>query len=73
MWAFLKVNNNQPMDLKHKQIMKCIICHNDSIDSKILAMHTTCKKGFIPYHKFNDITIVKKHINVDHFALVKNW
>jgi hypothetical protein len=42
MWAFFKVNNNQPMDLKHKQIMKCIICQNDSIGIKILAMHTMC-------------------------------
>jgi hypothetical protein len=34
-------------------------------------MHTMCKKGLIAYHKFNDITTMKKHINVDHFALVK--
>jgi hypothetical protein len=72
MWTFLKVSNNQPMDLKHKQIMRCIICQNDTVDFKILAMHTMCKKGLIACHKFNDITTMNKHIDVDHFALVKN-
>jgi hypothetical protein len=71
MWAFLKVNYNQPMDLKYKHIMRCIICQNDSIGSKILAMHTMCKKGLITCHKFNDITTMKKRIVVDHFVLVK--
>jgi hypothetical protein len=34
-------------------------------------MHTMCKKGLIACHKFNVITIMKKYIDVDHFALVK--
>jgi hypothetical protein len=60
------------MDLKHKQIMRWIICYNDSISFRILAMHTMCKKGLIIYHKFNDIITVRKCIDVNHFALVKN-
>jgi hypothetical protein len=42
-WAFFKVNNNQLLDLKHNQIMKCIICHHDYVSPKILVMHTRCK------------------------------
>ncbi len=45
--VFLKVNNNQPMDLQHDRIMKCIICHNDFIGLEILTMCTKCSKGLI--------------------------
>jgi hypothetical protein len=44
-WAFLKVNNSQPMDLEHNQLMRCIIYQSDSIGLEILAMCTKCKKG----------------------------
>ncbi len=49
----LKVNNNQPMDLDHNQIMRYIFCHVDFVDLKILAMHTKCMKGLIAYQKTN--------------------
>ncbi len=41
---FLEVNNNQFVELDHNQIMRCIICHNDFVGSKILAMCTKCRK-----------------------------
>jgi hypothetical protein len=47
------VNNNQPMDLDHNQIMRYIFCHVDFVDLKILAMHTKCMKGLIAYQKTN--------------------
>jgi hypothetical protein len=47
------------MDLEHNQTMRCIICHNDFVGPKILAMHTMCKKGLISHHKSNDIIVVK--------------
>ncbi len=34
-------------------------------------MHTRSKKGLIAYHNINDLTIMKKHVDVDHFALTK--
>lgn len=49
--SHFKVNNNQPMDLKHNQIMRCIIYHHDYASLKILFMCTKCKKGLIAYHK----------------------
>jgi hypothetical protein len=50
-WAFFKVNDNQPIKLSKNQIMKCIICHNETTLPEILAMRTRCKKGLIAYHK----------------------
>jgi hypothetical protein len=70
-WAFCKVNNNQSMDLEHNLIMKCIICHNDYVDIKILTMHTKFRKGLIACHKTNGITTMNKCVEVDHFAFVK--
>jgi hypothetical protein len=70
---FLKVNNNQLVDLSRNQIMRCIIYHNDIVPPKILAMHTRCKKGLIAYHKFNGITTMKKHVDFDHFILLKQF
>jgi hypothetical protein len=70
-WAFLKVNNNQPMDLDHNQIMRCILCHVDFVDIEILGMHTRCEKWLITYHKTNGITTMKKHVDDDHFTLMR--
>jgi len=66
---FFKVNNNQLVDLSQNQIMRCIIYYSDIAPSKILAMHIRCKKGLIAYHKSNDITTMKKHVDFDHFIL----
>jgi hypothetical protein len=48
--SHFKVNNNQPMDLEHNQIMRCIIDHRDYVSPKILFMYNR-KKGLIAYHK----------------------
>jgi hypothetical protein len=69
--AFFKVNNNQPMDLSQKRIMRCIICYNDVAPLEILTLHIRLKKNYITYHKFNGITIMKKHVNFDHSTLLK--
>jgi hypothetical protein len=60
------------MDLDHNQIMICVIYHHDSIGLEILAMCTRCKKRLITYHKNNGITSMKKHVEANHFALMKN-
>ncbi len=51
--------------------MRCFICHNDFIGLEILAMRTKCRKGLITYHKSNGITTMKKHVESNHFALLK--
>jgi hypothetical protein len=65
------VNTNQHIDLFQNQIMGFSIFHSDVVPFEILAMHTRCKKGFITYYKSNDITTMKKHVDFDHFALLK--
>jgi hypothetical protein len=70
-WVSFKVNNNQLVEIFQNQIMKCIICQNDIVPLEILAMHTICRKGLIAYHKFNGIITMKKHVNSNHFILLK--
>jgi hypothetical protein len=38
---------------------------------EILAVHTRCRKGLMAYHKFNGITMMKKHVEFNHFTLLK--
>ncbi len=38
---------------------------------EVLAMHTMCRKGLIACHKSNGIKIMKKHVDANHFALMK--
>jgi len=66
-----KLNNNQLMEISQNQIMKCIICQNDTVSLEILAMRIICRKGFIAYHKFNGITTTKRHVNSNHYILLK--
>jgi hypothetical protein len=51
--------------------MRCIICHNDYVGLKILAMRTRCRKRLIAYHKFNGITSMKRHVEGGHYAFMK--
>ncbi len=34
-------------------------------------MHTRCRKDLIAYHKYNGITIMKKHVDSNHSILLK--
>jgi hypothetical protein len=68
---FEGTNNNQHVDLDHNQIMICVICHNDYIGLKILAMHTRYRKWLITYCKINGIRTMKKHVDDNHFVLVR--
>jgi hypothetical protein len=51
--------------------MRCFICYNDVIGLEILAMHTKWRKGLIAHHKLNGITTMKKHVESNHFAILK--
>jgi hypothetical protein len=60
------------MDLSQNQMMKCIICHDDTIPLEILIMCNRSKKCFIAYHKSNGITTMKNHVKINHSTLLKN-
>jgi len=53
--------------------MGCIVCHNNVIGPKILALHTRLRKGLITYHKSNGIKIMKKHVKLEHNTLIKKF
>jgi hypothetical protein len=42
MRVFFKINNNLHVDLGQNQVMRCIVCHNETICIKILVLHTSC-------------------------------
>lgn len=69
-WAFLKVNDNQLVNLYQNKVTRCIICHSDTTPFEILAMHTRCRKRFIVYHKSNVIITMKNHVEYDYFYFV---
>lgn len=50
--------------------MCCIISHNETIGFDIMGLCTNCCKGFITYHKTNDISVMKKHMEQDHLDLL---
>ncbi len=50
--------------------MRCIICHNDITPLEVLAMHNRCRKALTTYHKSNDITTMKKHVDFGHSILL---
>jgi len=62
-FSHFEVNNNQFVDWKNNQIMQCIICHQEMMGPKILALITRCHKSFIAYQTANDITNMKKHVD----------
>jgi hypothetical protein len=44
--------------------------YNEIINPKILALHIWCWKVFIAYDKSNSITTMKKHVELEHIALL---
>jgi hypothetical protein len=53
--------------------MQCIVCHNNVISLEILALHTKLRKGFIAYHKSNNITAMKKHVELEHNTYLRSF
>jgi len=48
--------------------MWSIICHNET-----LVVHIRCREGLIVYHKSNGIIGMKKHVDIEHGALLKRY
>ncbi len=67
------MNNNKPINLIQNQIIRCIICHIETIGLEILALCIKCHKQLIAYHKCNAIIAMKKHADIEHGALLKRY
>jgi hypothetical protein len=51
--------------------MHCIICHNNPIIN--VNINTQARKGLIIYNTTNGIVTLKKHVNLDHFNILKKF
>jgi len=45
--------------------------HNDVMGFEVLVLHITLWKAFIVYHKSNDVTTMKKHVEIESNAHLK--
>jgi hypothetical protein len=53
--------------------MQCIVCQSNVVGFEILALRTRLQKGFIVCHKSNGITIMEKHVELEHNTLIKKF
>ncbi len=65
-WSLFKVNDDGVVDIGNPQTMRCVICHSATISANLLAMCTWCKKSLITYNKANVISLMKKHVQIEH-------
>ncbi len=72
-WAFFKVNDNQQIDLKQSEVLRCIVCHKETSSPNILALCTRCHKVLIAYSKCNRISVMAKHVEQDHAYLLRQF
>jgi hypothetical protein len=63
------MNDNKEVNVIVLQIMHCILCHNNPILN--VNLKTQTKKGLIIYNTTNDITPLRKHVNLDHYNIFK--
>jgi len=70
-WAFYCVNDNKEVNIATPQIMHYILCHNNPILNE--NPKTQARKGLIIYNTTNGIATLKKHVNSDHFNVLKNF
>jgi len=70
-WAFYCVNDNKEVNVTTPEIMHCIVCHNNPILN--VNPKTQARKGLIIYNAINGIATLRKHVNSDHFNVLKNF
>jgi hypothetical protein len=64
MLAFYNVNDNKKVDVTTPRTMCCIFCHNNPILN--LNPKNQARKGLIIYNTTTIITMLRKHVNLDH-------
>ncbi len=68
-WAC--VNDNKEVNVTTPEIMHYILCHNNPILN--VNPKTQARKGLIIYNAINGIATLRKHVNSDHFNVLKNF
>jgi len=70
-WAFYCINDNQKVNVKVSQTMRCILCYNNLVLESSLKLKP--KKVYL-YNKANGIIFLKKHVFSNHLKIAKkNW
>jgi hypothetical protein len=68
-WAFYCVNDGKEVEVASHQVMRCILCYDSAIN--IPNARTKERKGLIIYNKTYGINALTKHVDADHFIIVK--
>jgi len=70
-WAFYCVNDGEKVEVASHQVMRCILCYDIVIN--ISNPRIKERKGLITYYKTYGIITLKKHVDADHFIIVKKF
>jgi hypothetical protein len=63
------VNDGKKVEVGSHQVMRCILCYDNVVN--IHNPRTKEKKSFITYYKTYGIIVLKKHVDANHFRIVK--
>ncbi len=69
--AFYCVNDGGKVEVASHHVMRCILCYDTIIN--ISNPRTKERKGLITYYKIYGITALKKHVDANHFIIVKKF
>jgi hypothetical protein len=69
MLEFFCVNDNEDVDVKCPQTMRCITCYNSQV--LVYNFKIQERKHLIIYNTTNGITTLKKHMNASHYSTAK--
>jgi len=65
------MNDNKEVNVIVFQILHCILCHNNPILN--VNPKTQAKKGLIIYNTTNGIAPLRKHVNLNHCNILKQF
>jgi hypothetical protein len=65
------VNDGEKVEVASHQVMRCILCYDIVIN--ISNPRIKERKGLITYYKTYGIITLKKHVDADHFIIVKKF
>ncbi len=63
------MNDGKEVEVASHQVMRCILCYDSAIN--IPNARTKERKGLIIYNKTYGINALTKHVDADHFIIVK--
>ncbi len=70
-WAFYCVNDGKEVEITSHQLMRSILCYHYVVN--IPNPRTEERKGFKTYYKTYGITVLQKHVDVDHSIIAKKF